>query len=299
MDVATLTANTLANALSNLEPAATFATVRDETLRALTDLLRLFTTSITPAVALLSAATAPTLLVAPSLRVLASPALAPVVTSPALYSSVVLNSTPPLPHLISPEDDNPVPLRRYPLHSRPRPALSGHGPHLISAAADLPPTSHTGPRFVNATRFLLTSEQQRHYESNAVINKITGSSLDYHDLVHGPNKDVWICAFANDLGQLSQGFGTCMSAGTYIVLFVSKSIIPKGSFLTYARLVATIFPRKSEVHRVWCTVGGDKFNFPGVTTTNYDSLNTSKIVINGTLSTPNTHFLTLDIKYFY
>ena len=134
-DVSTLAANTLAYAFSNTYPAAPFTTVGDDTLHALTHLLRLFTTSITPTVAPIPAATATTLLVVPSTRVLVIQALPPVVTPPALSPRVVPVSTPPLPHIISPEGDDPVTCRRYPLCSRPRIALSERGPHLITAAA--------------------------------------------------------------------------------------------------------------------------------------------------------------------
>ena len=82
VDVATLAAKTLADALPNRAPAAPFYTVGDDTIRALTDLLHLFTTPITPTVSPVPATTSPTLLGAPSPRVISSPVLAPVVTSP-------------------------------------------------------------------------------------------------------------------------------------------------------------------------------------------------------------------------
>ena len=74
-------------------------------------------------VAPVPATTDPKLLVAPYLRVLASPTLATVVTSPSLSPRVVPVSTLPLLHIIASEDKNPVPRRRY-HNSRPRLALS-------------------------------------------------------------------------------------------------------------------------------------------------------------------------------
>ena len=82
VDVATLVVKTLTDALSNPSPASPFATVGYATLLALTDLLHLFTTPITPTVSPVPATTSPTLLGAPSPRVISSPVLAPVVTSP-------------------------------------------------------------------------------------------------------------------------------------------------------------------------------------------------------------------------
>ena len=75
MEVTTLDTNTLAGVLSNTEPTSPFYKVGYDTLRALADLLRLFTTAITTTVAPVPAATAHTLLVAPSPRVISSPAL--------------------------------------------------------------------------------------------------------------------------------------------------------------------------------------------------------------------------------
>ena len=140
----------------------------------------IFTTAITPTVAPVPATNAPTLLVAPSLRVLASLALASAFNYPDLSMRVVPNSTPPLPHIINPEDDGPVLLCRFPLRSRPWIALSERSPHLISAtanfsaAAKFPPTVQTCPLFVYATCFLLAAEKYHHIEINAFINKITG-----------------------------------------------------------------------------------------------------------------------------
>ena len=90
-----------------------------------------------------------------------------------------------------------------------------------------------------------------------------------------------------------------MPSSTNTVFFMTKSSIPKEHVVTYAQLVTTLCPHKSEVHRVHCTIGGGKLDFPGITTTNYASLTTSKISINSTLSTPNQHLLSLDIKDFY
>ena len=64
-------------------------------------------------------------------------------------------------------------------------------------------------------------------------------------------------------------------------------------------MVASIIPTKSEVNRVRATVGGDRLNFPVVTTTHCASLTTTKCLLNSTISTPGARFMTLDIKYFY
>ena len=184
-------------------------------------------------VAPVPATTDPKLLVAPYLRVLASPTLATVVTSPSLSPRVVPVYTPPLPHLISTEEDDPIPRHHYPLRSLPWFSLSESDPHLIyadtkfSTAAEFTPTSLTGPLFAYATLFLLATEQYHHHESNDIIDEITGISLEYHHIVRGLNKDLWIHAFANNIGRIAQEIGMRMPTGTNTVLFVPKSGIPR------------------------------------------------------------------------
>ena len=56
---------------------------------------------------------------------------------------------------------------------------------------------------------------------------------------------------------------------------------------------------KSEVKRVRVTVGGNRLNFPGATTTHCTSLTTTKCLLNSTISTPGDGFMTLDINDFY
>ena len=64
-------------------------------------------------------------------------------------------------------------------------------------------------------------------------------------------------------------------------------------------MVATIRPTNAKVNRVRVTVGGDRLDFPGATTTHCASLTTTKCLLNSTISTPGSRFVTLDIKDFY
>ena len=47
------------------------------------------------------------------------------------------------------------------------------------------------------------------------------------------------------------------------------------------------------------TVGGDKLDYPGITTTDTVSLFTLKLLLNSVISTSLSIFLTLDIKIYY
>ena len=58
-------------------------------------------------------------------------------------------------------------------------------------------------------------------------------------------------------------------------------------------------PHKTETHCVCITVGGNRLEFPGETTTNCASLTTTKRLLKSTISTPGARFITLEIKNFY
>ena len=64
-------------------------------------------------------------------------------------------------------------------------------------------------------------------------------------------------------------------------------------------MVASIRLTKAEVNRVRVTVGDDRLDFLGATTTHCASLTTTKRLLNSTISTPGARFMTLDIEDFY
>ena len=115
----------------------------------------------------------------------------------------------------------------------------------------------------------------------------------------GPDGATWVKALTNNLGRLTQGVGTRMPTGTRTVFFVAKASIPYDRKVTYACMVATIRPTKSEVNRVRVTVGGNHLDLPGAAITHCASLTTTKCLLNSTIFTTNARFMTLDIKEFY
>ena len=46
---------------------------------------------------------------------------------------------------------------------------------------------------------LATNIQGRH-QANVVIDPTTGASLEYRNIVKGPNKSIWENSFANEIG---------------------------------------------------------------------------------------------------
>ena len=107
--------------------------------------------------------------------------------------------------------------------------------------------------------------------------------MDLRQLLQGPNKSIWRNSLANDLDRLTQVVGTCMPCGTNTVFYVPKSSVPADRKVTYAHMVATILPHKTEVNRVRVTVGGNILDYPGATTTNCASLTTTKFLLNSTI----------------
>ena len=58
-------------------------------------------------------------------------------------------------------------------------------------------------------------------------------------------------------------------------------------------------PHQKEVHIVRVVVGGEKIDYNGITSTQTASLNTTKCLINGTISMLGAKFLSVDIKEYY
>ena len=132
-----------------------------------------------------------------------------------------------------------------------------------------------------------------------MINEVTSQSMDMSELLQGPNKSICRTSLDSNLDRLTQCVGTRMPLCTNTVFYVPKSSVPTDRKVTYARMVATILPHKTEVNRVRVTVGGNILYYPGATTTNYASLTTTKCLLKSTISTTDARFMTLEIKDFY
>ena len=90
-----------------------------------------------------------------------------------------------------------------------------------------------------------------------------------------------------------------MPTVTNTLYFCHLSQILSDRKVTYTKLVATLWTQKEEENRVRVTVGGDKLDYPGVTSTDTASISTLKFLLNSVISTPLARFLTLDIKNYY
>ena len=216
----------------------------------------------------------------------------------------------PQPHIISQEEEDaapePLPDRRrrstptripideddIPFPTRPSP----------TDPAPLPKPTRCEPI---AHRYNLRSRNERRgtmdnvRECNAVVDSCSGAVLNYHQLIRGPDANIWIKSCANDLGRLAQGVGTRMPTGTNTIFFIPYSRVPSDRTVSYVNPVCSIRPNKSEIYRTRLTAGGDRLEYPGITSTDTVSLCTAKIHINSVISTPNGKYLVTDIKDFY
>jgi hypothetical protein len=87
--------------------------------------------------------------------------------------------------------------------------------------------------------------------------------------------------------------------GTNTILFITITDNPQNQKATYPCIVVADRPQKSQPRQVQVTVGGDQIQYPHNISTKISNLATVKILLNGTISTPNARFMCLDIKDFY
>ena len=230
---------------------------------------------------------------APSPRV--GPAFIPVSQLDNLSTNNTPISTPDIP-IFAPAILTPTPEYTIVRLKDPRPksSLRKSNRSIVRPARC---THATKSRYSQAANFL--SYLQPLHQCNAVIDPTTGFSLEYHHFVKGDDSIRWTTGFANELGRLVQGVGTCMPTGTNTINFIARKDVPVNRTVTYGRIVATIRPTKADTHRVLLTVDSDCIIYSGDKSTPTADLQTIKTLLNSTISTPNATFFTSDIKDFY
>jgi hypothetical protein len=151
----------------------------------------------------------------------------------------------------------------------------------------------------------IPDKQEYKYRANAVIDEDTGKLMEYRDLLKDPkHREDWSRAGANEVGRLFNGVGknkdgTQRIVGTNTCHWIKRSQVPRGKKVTYARTVVAIRTEKAEQKRVRITAGGDRLDYPGETSTNTASLDTTKILIKSILLTPGARMGAVDISNFY
>jgi hypothetical protein len=105
-------------------------------------------------------------------------------------------------------------------------------------------------------------------------------------------------AVSRESGRLAQGKQPDMPTGSNTMHFLDHPDLPAGRKATYLRIVAAIKMHKVETHLIRFTVGGDRIDYKGKVSTPTADLETIKILLNSTVSTPNAKMLTADIEIF-
>ena len=129
------------------------------------------------------------------------------------------------------------------------------------------------------------------------VHPDTGETVEYPALLKSSDGHLWVESCAEECGRLAQGYKN--EKGTDTIKFIKITDIPHGRKATYLRLVASDRPNKAQTRRVRFTVGGDRIEYSGETSTKTAGLTTAKILFNSVLSTPKARFMTGDVKDFY
>ena len=93
--------------------------------------------------------------------------------------------------------------------------------------------------------------------------------------------------------------GTQRVKGTNTCFWITRDKVPVHKKVTYARIVTDIRPEKDEPNRTRITAGGDRLDYLGDVSTKTAGLETTKIVLNSVVSTPDAKFMTIDISNMY
>jgi hypothetical protein len=108
---------------------------------------------------------------------------------------------------------------------------------------------------------------------------------------------LWKRGFGNEAGRLFQGIRDI--PGTNTCFFVNLKNIPKGTNITYGKIVCDYKTHKKEKERVRLTVGGDILDYSGDVATSTADITTFNILINSTISTKDAAMMMMDIKNYY
>jgi hypothetical protein len=173
------------------------------------------------------------------------------------------------------------------------PTQATPAPVVPSPKVPTPPHSH-------GTRLQAARYPGHSFDSaNAVVDPNSGATLEYSKLKNSEQGPEWIQAAANEMGRLSQGVKPNMPTGTDTMHFIPHTAKPHDRKATYLKIVAAIKPHKAEKYRIRFTVGGDRIEYNGPTSTPTAALPAIKILTNSVISTEGARFMTCDLKDFY
>jgi hypothetical protein len=212
--------------------------------------------------------------------------------------------TPPIDLCTPPPNDNITTTPPAPVPSPvTQPTLTNN------PASPIPPAPP--PRRSHRPRRRPQRHVTNHAESNdtiehwalhgTAINPDTGLVAEYDELSKSSDGAQWIQSTTEEFGRLAQGLGpnSAMTHGTDTIRFIPVSQMPKGRTAAYIRTVCADRPEKPNPKRVRITIGGDRIDYPGNTSTKTADMTTIKTLVNSTISTRDARFMTGDLKDFY
>ena len=204
----------------------------------------------------------------------------------------------PSPHSYTHE---PPILHRYPTRSRTKQANTARVENIQQHRQ----TNDLKDKFKNFRTIKLQNEvkegvqtkQTQKESAFAVFDEASGKLLQYKQLLKTKDKDIWKASLSNEFGRLAQG--NARVKGTDTIKFIHHHQMPKDRKTTYASIVVSIRPEKTETHRTRLTVGGNLIDYPGDVSTDTADLTTAKLLFNSIISTKKARFLGIDISNFY
>ena len=137
------------------------------------------------------------------------------------------------------------------------------------------------------------------------LDRESGKLLEHRQLRKDPRyKPVWDRSYANELGRLCQGIGTCdkaggkQVAGTSTFHLIAFADIPhhKQKQIIYTKVVCEVREGKDDENRTRITVGGNLICNLGNAGTNTASLDLVKLMLNSVISRKGARFSCIDKK---
>ena len=133
---------------------------------------------------------------------------------------------------------------------------------------------------------------------NAVLNEETGELMEYRHIIKNQKYCELYCnSYGKDLGRLAQGIPRRVN-GTNTILFINKADVPvvRWKDVTYERVVVSYRPEKGDPYCTQLTIEGNLIIKPSDCGTPPVDILAVKLLINSVSSTPNTKFMTVDVR---
>jgi hypothetical protein len=147
-------------------------------------------------------------------------------------------------------------------------------------------TRHTGAAIEHGVVELTEDDSAWMAVIYKAVHPDTGLDAEYKELLKSSKGPLWENACADEFGRLAQGNLPTLPTGTDTIHFIHRTEMPKGRKATYLKIVLADKPHKAIQERVRATVGGNRVDYPGETSTKTSDLITVKLLLNSTISTP-------------